>query len=207
VASGHDRDDEGKELDQDGPSPFAVFVLLEGALAPFSLVVGWLLGLNPLATFTWSEKAVLDGVLATLPMLVLLAVTLRWPLGPLARIKAFFDTELAPMLRDCGWADLALVSLAAGVGEEMLFRGIIQGGLARLFGPIAGVIGAAMLFGLLHPVSIAYIVLAGGLGIYLGICWMVSGNLMTVIIAHALYDFIALLVLLGEARQSAENSD
>jgi uncharacterized protein len=194
-------------LDEDGLSPFTLFVLLEGALAPFSLLVGWLFGLNPLATCVWSEKAVLDGVIATLPMIVMLAVTVRWPIGPLARIKAFFDTELAPMLRGCDWADLALVSLAAGVGEEMLFRGIIQDGLARWFGPIASLIAVSVLFGLLHPVSFAYILLAGVLGVYLGACWLVTGNLLSVIIAHALYDFIALLVLLDEARNRDEESE
>lgn len=205
MASGQDKDDESGEA-EDGLSPFTLFVLLEGSLAPFSLLVGWLLGLNPLATFSWSEKAALDGVLATLPMLVMLAVTLRWPVGPLARIKAFFDTELAPMLRGCDWVDLALISIAAGVGEEMLFRGIIQGGIARLFGPIAGVVGASVLFGLLHPVSITYIVLAGGLGVYIGVFWLISGNLLSVIIAHALYDFVALLLLLAEARRDSEDS-
>ena len=206
MASGHDSDDES-EQDEDGLSPFAIFVLLEGALAPFSLLLGWLLGLNPLATFSWSEKAALDGLIATLPMLVLLALTLRWPVGPLARIKEFFDRELAPVLRDCDWTDLALISIAAGVGEEMLFRGIIQGGIDRLFGPIAGVVGASVLFGLLHPVSFTYIVLAGGLGVYIGVFWMISGNLLSVIIAHALYDFIALLVLLNMDRRNAEDSD
>jgi membrane protease YdiL (CAAX protease family) len=52
------------------------------------------------------------------------------------------------------------------------------------------------LFGLLHPITPAYIVMAGLLGAYLGAVWIVTGNLLTVIVAHALYDFLALRILL-----------
>ena len=33
------------------------------------------------------------------------------------------------------------------------------------------------------------------LGAYLGLVWIASGNLLTVIVAHAVYDFVALIVL------------
>lgn len=178
--------------------PFAVFVLFEAALAPVALLAGWALGQHPLADFAWDGRAAVLGLLAAVPMLAALAVALRWPVGPLGRIRAFFERELAPALRGCGWPDLALISVAAGVGEEMLFRGVLQGGLARLLGPGAAVAAAGAVFGLLHPVSIAYVVIAGLLGAYLGLVWLATGNLLAAMVAHAVYDFVALVVVLRD---------
>jgi membrane protease YdiL (CAAX protease family) len=190
-----------------GPVPFALFVLFEAGLAPLALALGWALGQPPLAAFAWDAGAALDGLVAAGPMLVVLAASVRWPVGPLRRIKDFFDRELAPALRGCGWPDLALISVAAGVGEEMLFRGVIQGALARALGPVAGVAGAAALFGLLHPVSTAYVALAAALGAYLGAVWLATGNLLTAIVAHAVYDFIALVVLLGDRAGEGDDDE
>jgi membrane protease YdiL (CAAX protease family) len=129
-------------------------------------------------------------------MLVLLAIVMRWPVGPLARIKQFFDREVRPLLQSRPWHDLALVSLAAGVGEEMLFRGTIQGVLGQEFGMWAGLVGASLIFGALHPITPAYTVIAALLGAWLGAVWLVTGNLLTAMVAHSLYDFAALLALL-----------
>ena len=41
-------------------------------------------------------------------------------------MKDFCDNEVVPLLKGSAWTDLALVSLSAGVGEEMLFRGVLQ---------------------------------------------------------------------------------
>jgi uncharacterized protein len=188
----HDSADDG-DL---GPFPFALLVLFEAGLAPASLLFGLPFGRHPLADFQWSNEAALTGVLAALPMLAMLGAILRWPVGPLIRIKDYFDKELAPALDGCEWPDLAVLSVAAGVGEEMLFRGLIQGLAARFFGGAAGLVLASLLFGLLHPVSLIYIVVAAVLGVYLGAVWLLTGNLLVVMIAHAVYDFVAMAVLL-----------
>jgi uncharacterized protein len=188
-------DDEGRSA---GLTPFSIFVLFEAALAPVAIFLGWLLNQPPLGGFAWDVDAAGKGALATVPMLGFLAATIYWPVGPLGQIKAFFDHELAPALRGCDWPDLALISVAAGMGEEMLFRGVIQGSLARALGPLPGLAAAAAVFGLLHPISLTYVAIAGLLGAYLGAVWLVSGNLLTVMVAHALYDFIALIVLLKD---------
>ena len=207
VESSDDSDSDGDEaLDDDGVRPFAFFVLLEAGLAPTSILIGWLVGYSPLNDFSWNTDAAIWGMGAALPMLVFLALTIRWPFGPLRRIKAFFDRELAPLLGGCNWSDFLLISVAAGVGEELLFRGLIQGALTRSFGQITGVAAAAILFGLLHPVSLAYVVVATLLGAYLGVVWIMTGNLLSVMVAHGLYDFIALLILMT-ARQANEDAD
>jgi membrane protease YdiL (CAAX protease family) len=172
-------------------------VVFEGGLAPLSLALGWLLGQHPLAGFAWDAGSAAHGVAAALPLVGLLALCRRWPLGPLVRIRRFFD-EVRPYLAGRPWHDLALICLAAGVGEEMLFRGTLQGAFSRWLGPGAGLAAASLLFGLLHPITPAYAVLAALIGAYLGALWMADGNLLSVMDAHALYDFLALLILLRD---------
>jgi membrane protease YdiL (CAAX protease family) len=52
------------------------------------------------------------------------------------------------------------------------------------------------LFGALHALTPTYAILATLAGAYLGSVWLITGNLLVVIIAHGFYDFIALVYLL-----------
>jgi membrane protease YdiL (CAAX protease family) len=82
----------------------------------------------------------------TLPtVLGLFLIGQTWPVGPFRAIKRFFDEEARPVLAGCPWSDLALVSLAAGVGEEMLFRGVFQGALSQWLGDAPGWAAASLL--------------------------------------------------------------
>jgi membrane protease YdiL (CAAX protease family) len=51
----------------------------------------------------------------------------------------------------------------------------------------------SVLFGIMHWISRAYAVFATILGFYLGWLWIASGNLLVPIVAHGLYDFVALV--------------
>ncbi|MDR3639390.1 MAG: CPBP family intramembrane metalloprotease [Isosphaeraceae bacterium] len=186
----------------DGPEAsrlVVLAVLFEAGLAPLALVLGRILNQPPLAGFAWSMWDACLGAVATLPMLALLAIVVRWPVGPLGPIKQFFDREVRPLLRTRPWYDLALISIAAGVGEEMLFRGVIQGALSHALGQTAGLVVASLIFGALHPITRAYTVLAAALGAYLGGTWLFTGNLLSAMVTHGLYDFVALIVLLRDA--------
>jgi hypothetical protein len=88
---------------------------------------------------------------------------------------------------------LALLAALAGIGEELLFRGVLQVGLARVLPDAGALVAASALFGLVHFVSPAYVLLAGVVGLYLGGLFLFQGNLLVPIIAHALYDFVALI--------------
>lgn len=170
-------------------------VLFEGGLAPLALAIGWLLGQSPLEGFTWSIRDTFLGVVAALPMYAMFQLLMRWPIRPLQRIRHFFEAELTPLFGSRPDSDLALIALAAGVGEEMLFRGVLQGGLAQWLGTWEGLVAASLLFGLVHPITVTYVFVAGLLGAYLGAVWIFSGNLLVVMIAHAVYDFLALRTL------------
>lgn len=168
----------------------------EAGLGALAWPLGWLLGVDPLQTLHADLRGLLLGVLATLPMLPLFVWCIRSSLRPLARIRTFFDEVLRPIFAGCTLAELALVAAAAGVGEEMLFRGVIQPAIGHWLGDWPGVALASALFGLVHPITPFYAILAGGLGVYLGVTSLASGNLLVPILAHALYDFIALVYLL-----------
>jgi membrane protease YdiL (CAAX protease family) len=133
-------------------------------------------------------------------MLAAFFACLRWPVGPLKTIKDLCDQTLVPLLRTCSTLDLVGIAVLAGLGEEMLFRGVLQPALAGWTGSaVLALVLTSLLFGLGHAVTPAYTVLATLLGAYLGWLWLWSGNLLLVVIAHAVYDLVALLVLVGGA--------
>ena len=92
-------------------------------------------------------------------------------------------------------AQFALIALLAGVGEELLFRGVIQSKLSQWTSPAAGLILASLLFGAAHALSRLYFLLATVIGLYLGWFAQYFGELVTPIVAHSLYDFLALVYL------------
>lgn len=178
-------------------------VAFEGGMIVLGLPLCWMLGLPPFGAGFSSEPAALAraaavGVVATLPMLLVFVVLHRWPIGPFARIKAFFDEVLLPLFGESTVLDLALICVLAGVGEEILFRAAIQGGLVGSLGQWGALLAASLLFGLMHPITRAYVFLAAGLGFYLGLLWLATENLLVVALAHGLYDFVVLLILLRQ---------
>ena len=196
------------------PSPRSLVLLavvFEGGLGLLALALGWLLGSPPLETLQWTWNAALWGTLAGLPMLVLLVATVRLRMWPFSDVLRVVDELLVPLFRDCRVADLAAISALAGLGEEMLFRGVVQDAVTGWAGgpaaPWIGLAVAALLFGLVHPITPSYILLAGLMGLYLGWLWIVTGNLLVPILAHGVYDFLALVYLTKRRRPSVPNAD
>ena len=108
--------------------------------------------------------------------------------------------QLGPLLASRSSGDLALLALLAGSAEELLFRGVIQAGLAPWVPDMIAVIVAGGLFGLVHFITLSYAILAGVAGAYLGTVYLLEGNLLVPIVAHALYDFVALTWLVRRYR-------
>jgi membrane protease YdiL (CAAX protease family) len=94
---------------------------------------------------------------------------------------------LESTLTSMGWKEIITISAAAGLGEEIMFRGIVQHWI--------GMVPAAIVFGILHAHSIGYFATATLLGIYLGWLYQLVGNLWPPILAHALYDIAAFYIL------------
>lgn len=83
------------------------------------------------------------------------------------------------------------VCLIPALGEELLFRGLLQGWL-RPYGPVSAIIGQAVVFGLLHgKLSSCAAALFGGLA--LGFCFERSGSLRLGMIFHLYNNSLAFI--------------
>jgi uncharacterized protein len=186
------------DLDARRQTVVLLAVLVEGGLLAGASLLGWMMDHPPLRHFAWTWQAVLWGVAATIPLALLFFLFLRWPIGPLKRIQHFSEEVIRPLLAPCSLLDLFGISALAGLGEEMLFRGVLQEMFSGWFNNVyIGVIAASLLFGLMHFITFTYAVLAAIMGAYLGCVWLYADhNLLAVVITHALYDFAVLLWLL-----------
>ena len=123
---------------EDGEARPARLTLLalafEGGLGALALAIGWLLGHSPAIGIMWEAAAVQEqlaamgwGLAATAPLLVALWTMDRFPLGPIQSVKDVARDLIGRMFRGASILQLAVISLAAGLGEELLFRGLAAG--------------------------------------------------------------------------------
>jgi len=84
------------------------------------------------------------------------------------------------------------LGLAAGIGEEMLFRGVAQYEIATHLGPVLAVFVSSLIFGALHAVTPLYAGLASVASVYFGMLYLASNNLAVPIACHTVYDIVAL---------------
>jgi CAAX protease family protein len=97
------------------------------------------------------------------------------------------------------WFQLALVAALAGLGEELLFRGVLLPVLARWTTPLLALAVTSLLFGLAHALSRLYFLLATLIGVYFG--WLAMDvGLAVAIVTHGLYDLVALMYLSRRSR-------
>lgn len=190
-----------------GSRPIVTAVAIEAALAAVALGLGYAFGAPAAATLAWSPSAIAIGVLATAPMLALFAVFMVLELAPFRAIRELLDRFIGMYFEGATWKGIALVSLAAGFAEELLFRGFLQAALEPLVGVVPAVLLASLAFGLAHAVTATYVVIATLFGIYFGWLWLATGNLLTVVTAHALYDFVALMLMIEAKRRQAPRND
>ena len=167
----------------------------ESALVLLALPIAFALDVPLLADFRWSAADLLLGLAATVPMLALPWWVMRSRLGPLAHLRGLLEQRLLPFF--AGWPAVALVllSVVAGVSEEILFRAVLQGGLEGPLGAPAALLVASALFGAAHAVTRSYALLAAVVGLWLGGLWMLGGNLLVPIVAHAAYDAVVLVAM------------
>ena len=183
--------------------------LFEAALILVAIVLGWMSDINPFATLHYSESAIIYGFLGTVPLFLLFLLLERISAESVVTIQRFLLETLGPALHRCHWSDLFILAAIAGVSEEILFRGVIQPWMESTWGITAGLIGSNILFGLVHAITPLYTVLATLVGIYLGLSLDIGGdrNLLTPIIIHGLYDYLAFLALMRRYRASLLTKD
>ena len=178
-------------------------ILFEGGLGLAALALGWLVGQSPAARIDWNLSAVAIGCAASLPLLLALVGMSHCRAAACVRLLQVVEELIVPLFERCGVLEIAVISLFAGVGEELLFRGVIQAALGEWLSPAVGLIAASLLFGLAHPLTTGYAVVTALAGLYLGILCLGTDNLLVPIVTHAVYDFLAILYLVRRPRPAA----
>ncbi|NOQ34537.1 MAG: CPBP family intramembrane metalloprotease [Methylococcaceae bacterium] len=179
----------------------------ESSLILIAVVLGWLTDTNPFADLYFSEMAVFYGIIGTLPLFLLFLMTEQLSFEPVRKIRQLLWDTLGESFSSYNWADLFILAAIAGISEEILFRGALQPWLEQSLGMNAGLIVSSIVFGLVHAVTPLYAVLAGLISLYLGLSldYGESRNLLTPIIIHALYDFLAFIVLMKAYKANINN--
>lgn len=162
-------------------------------------LLGQLLGVPAFAALRLSVAGLAVGTLAALPMLVGVWIVVSVPWDPFRRLLREVDELVAPLFARCRLHHILVIAAAAGLGEEVLFRGVLQTALVRPFGTAGGLAAASVVFGLLHFVTPTYALLAALAGAYLGLLFLACDNLLVPVVAHGVYDFVALAYLVGRA--------
>ena len=75
--------------------------LVEGGLGMLAVLLGVLLDKSAAATWDWRIVDLFLGFVAALPMLAGFFLCVKWPVGPLARIKQFSDEMIRPLFAPC----------------------------------------------------------------------------------------------------------
>lgn len=174
---------------------FWLGVITELMLVLVAAILAWLLGRPLLADFHWRPRDLLWGILAGLPPFAFFLWLMHSRSRSFAEVREFLDTALRPIFGQWSIFQLAMISLLAGICEEILFRSVLQGALEVRVGPVGALIAASLLFGGAHLVTWTYAWVAAVMGVYLGGAWLLTGNLLVPITIHAVYDFAALLYL------------
>ena len=167
---------------------------LQGAVLLLALGIGPLVGAPPMRHLHPSLPDALWGAAAALPPALAAILAVRRRMTWALRLTEVVEEALKPLLA-CSAARLALVSVLAGLGEEALFRGVLQTAVGARWGDLAGWLAGGLLFGAAHFMTRAYAALAALFGLYLGGLYLWSGNLLVPAAAHAAYDFVLFLYL------------
>lgn len=104
------------------------------------------------------------------------------------RMKRLMDHDIAPLFAGLSVSAVLVLAVLSGVGEELLFRGVLQAEI--------GLVGAGIVFGLAHiwrKDAIIYGVYAAVVGMLLGAAYLLTRSLWTPVMAHVVNNFAAIL--------------
>ena len=159
------------------------------------LVVGRWIGTPILEDARVDLRSGVLALAATLPPVAFVFWGMRTELAFFARFREPFRKTLVPLFASCSLLELLLISIMAGIGEEVFFRAFLQGSLGRVVNPWIALAVVSAVFGVVHMVSIGYAIFAGLLGLYLGTLLLLTGNIFVAVAVHALFDFVAILLV------------
>ncbi len=183
---------------------FVVGFIFELALVGVAAIIGYV------ATgYPFPFKLELDlrglwlGLLATIPPVIFALFSTSRVGTSLSSLRGVYDrvkTILGEPLLRMSELEMFLLAAAAGIGEEVLFRGVIQGLFAD---PMWGLAITSVIFGLLHALTVMYFLIATVIGVYLGWLYQTTDHLLVPIVVHWLYDAVALFLFRRRFRKES----
>ncbi|QDT99691.1 CPBP family intramembrane glutamic endopeptidase [Gimesia aquarii] len=183
------------------------FFILGGSLFSIGFILiafalGWLLGVSPIQYLNWSWSDLIIGVLGALPLFLFFLFACRVQIKAFQQIKQFLLAELGPRIEKGSILELFILSIFIGLGEEMLFRGVLQA-WATQYGVVVAIIFTNVLFGIVHSVTRLYVIIATLMGVYLSLLLVTFSpqNLLIPIVTHTIYDFLCFLYIIRIYRQ------
>jgi len=164
-----------------------IVALGEGLLLASALALAWWIPLplhvgTPVAGAAWGILCAL--ALGSINLAFLRARVNAWPGSALRYVCR---TIVRPLFEHVDVWHILVISALAGLGEELLFRGVLQ--------PLVGLPAASLVFGAVHVGGrsfIGYGVWAACIGALFGWLMVETGGLLAPIVAHAVYDALAL---------------
>jgi membrane protease YdiL (CAAX protease family) len=128
---------------------------------------------------------------------VLIGVLVGVPLGVgeyfiITPAAAFPTFEIKYLMRD-----LAYMVIFVGLGEELLFRGLVQRDMTNLLGWKWGLLGASLMFGVMHLTwrSIPELGFTSLAGVLLGYLYYRTRSLTSPIVAHGIGNTVLVAVM------------
>jgi uncharacterized protein len=174
------------------PSIFGIGLTFELGLGAFALLLGWLLRVDPLRGIVFGLMSIGLGIGASLPPLALVYLIHRSSWDMLRDLVDSARELVRQFLSDLTLPQTLALSAAAGFGEELLFRGLLQAFLTTRIGVVGALVVTSIIFGLLHFVTKAYAAYAFLLSVYLGFLYAATGNILVPMLTHAVYDAVVL---------------
>jgi uncharacterized protein len=146
----------------------------------------------------WTWRAALGGILFGAALIASAASVFRLFPGVLEKTTHLQSKMAALFTPDTNWGSFVFIALCAGIGEEAFFRGGLQTILTGHVGAAWAIALSSLAFALFHmakPLIFAVLLL---IGVLFGVVYWWTESLLTVMIAHTLYDIWALAVLRRE---------
>ena len=176
---------------------FWLAILVEGGLAVIAILADMLLFELNYWQYCWcNSKTLLEIFLGLLPLVAGYFALQALPFAAIQRIDRLVREMFQQHMSHLKLWQLAVIAALAGIGEELLFRGLIQLGLCEWLGiHWLAILIASLIFGSAHAVTRTYFLLAFIVSIYFGFLFVYTGNLLVPIAIHALYDFAVFLYI------------
>jgi len=193
----------GIEGTRRGRAALVVALGAYGGVTVFSGLVAWALGLHPFETTAWISGAESMRVASAIMSVGFGAVV---GAGTLAATRVLMrraawaralHADLRPVVQGADDATIAVIALASGIGEEILFRGLLV--------PAVGVIASSLLFGVVHQVRgrarWGWMAWAALTGLLFALIFRLTGSLLGPIVAHVAINAVNLRRLRDAAPQ------